>query len=442
MTRAEKISEKINMGDGTILVVMGIDNVPPGIDLGERHCMVVYDLDPEVAKSDQAKKLLEHPRVKVVVGEESVEAAGYSFLVFFGGRFQIIVDKTQTKYCQKVDALLTYLKSVGINISTLNHFGQLFAGNIIQNVPEILRSFPVSSMHNCFSGVPATLVAAGPSLDQHKGLLHEVTRKTVTIFPDTLIGLSRELQVLPDFFVCVDPQEETFNKVKNGTPYVPLFFHPACYYQVPRVWKGLLVSTDTYMAPYRMMHIPEAGHIEEETQCQMHLAFNLARWMGCNPIILLGQDLCYKSRQLHVKGGEYTYSEEDIDRTLDTTNIPETDIFGDPVVTNDVFLSYRNTYQRKIASYKGKVVNATEGGLNIEGAENRKLRDVLDRLKEVAYTVSYQIDNRDEQTDKVSKRIQFIIDSCMVSMSLAPNNDKLHHLLKCLLNTRERLNGK
>ena len=56
------------------------------------------------------------------------------------------------------------------------------------------------------------------------------------------------------------------------------------------------------------------------------------------------------------------------------------DIHGQPVYTLEVFLGIKRAIERFIATATGcKVINATEGGLPIVGANNMTLRNVIDK---------------------------------------------------------------
>ncbi|RMH06272.1 MAG: DUF115 domain-containing protein, partial [Nitrospirae bacterium] len=64
------------------------------------------------------------------------------------------------------------------------------------------------------------------------------------------------------------------------------------------------------------------------------------------------------------------------------------DLFGNPVKTNPTFLNYKAIFEKKIAEFSNLVINATEGGLPLEGAQHRRLAEVLADFR---HTVSINV---------------------------------------------------
>ena len=88
-----------------------------------------------------------------------------------------------------------------------------------------------------------------------------------------------------------------------------------------------------------------------------------------------------------------------------TQAVPTVNIFNEDVFTRGDFLSFKTSFENKIKTFKGTVINATEGGLPIEGATSMRLRDFIDEhcdlsgidtssiLREITDgTVSYNLD--------------------------------------------------
>ena len=436
----KELSKKLILGDGTTLISFVGDL--PEIDLGDKHALLVVDeSEPEGSR----------PRVMWVGPDDSLEAKAYPFLVVSGHRYQILAPRDlESERGVRLEALLGFLRSSGINISTVRAFGTLFSENIIRNVPEICRAESVKNLQGKCQGLPAILIASGPSLSLAISTLQALSsspRRTGVrlIAADSLISYLPSQGIEPDFHVTVDPQKATYDKINGATSLSTLFFHPAVFHLIPKEWRGPLLTTSTQMAPYQILQLPDHGHIEEDVQCQMHLAFNLAAWMGCDPIVLVGQDLCYHGERLYAEGAQYM-KDEDVGRILAGT-FDAKNVKGEIVQTTTVFESYRTTFERKFRAFPRKVFNATEGGINIAGAENVCLRDLLERFALRGSEVPGSgfgvqgsepaTGNRQPATPKL--RLAFLNDCLMVAMGILPDDQKLLNMVRVVRETLERI---
>ena len=112
------------------------------------------------------------------------------------------------------------------------------------------------------------------------------------------------------------------------------------------------------------------------------MAFALAEYMGANIIALMGQDLSFQEK-LHA--GDVTglfYSEDDVEENRRRNPIVK-DIFGEERYTMGQFLGFRTSFEEAIKRFTGIVINATEGGLPIEGAKTMRLKDFIDEYCDV-----------------------------------------------------------
>jgi hypothetical protein len=121
--------------------------------------------------------------------------------------------------------------------------------------------------------------------------------------------------------------------------------------------------------------------------------------MGCNPIILAGQDLSYKDNRNYAdeKTNTITYSNAN-------TLISDVDIYGNKVLTDYGYKSMQNDMEMQNIKYGNliKMYNATEGGLDIHGIENVRFSDVYEkhiknRMHDVGKRLSYIVGKEDRE---------------------------------------------
>ncbi len=128
-----------------------------------------------------------------------------------------------------------------------------------------------------------------------------------------------------------------------------------------------------------------------------HLSFYLAEYLGCDPIILVGQDLGFVDG-LYYKPGTAIHETWGVElgrfNTLETKEwerimrsrailrkIP--DIYGHPMYTEEQFFVYLQQFERDFAASRergGRVIDATEGGARKQGVEVMTLRAAIDEM--------------------------------------------------------------
>ncbi|MDT7043266.1 6-hydroxymethylpterin diphosphokinase MptE-like protein [Candidatus Nitronereus thalassa] len=352
--------------------------------------LIVYEADPAIfltaLREVDLTEILTSSRVKLVVGREGKlrhwctkfveQTNGTLRVISYEPAFRLDPDAYGETAEQELERIPSIVKAAR---NALVRRGPMFIDSVLQNTPEILLAGGVSTLKNRFPGMPAILVAAGPSLEKNVHQLRGAKGRAVIIAADTALGYLLLRGIVPDFVVSVDPQKETFRKFQGVEipDEVALVFHPAVSPHIPKHFPGPKFTLDAAMPVYQWLqeYWAPKGAIDTECMCQVHVGFNLAQWMGCETIILAGQDYCYSDEGMHVKNGGYLNVEEDAANVANGQ--PAQDIFGKPVKTNPTFLNYKAILEKKIRQFSGKVVHATEGGLSLEGAELYLLGDAV-----------------------------------------------------------------
>jgi hypothetical protein len=177
-------------------------------------------------------------------------------------------------------------------------------------------------------------------------------------------------------------------------------------------------------------------------------AFDLLSKMGCNPIIFMGQDLAYTNNRQYAGNLEHDCNK---DGNIDFSNhIKMKDIYGNEVYTTYSFLSMRNNFETTITAAKErnpelKVLNCTEGGINIEGAENSVLLDVIKNLNldnDIAKKISELYNNNKldgEFKSKVDKFNDYLKNNLL---QIKEYINEQRDLIKKLNNTKLSKNNK
>ena len=149
-----------------------------------------------------------------------------------------------------------------------------------------------------------------------------------------------------------------------------------------------------------------------------HSAVSLGKVWGCDPIIMVGQDLAFTGGDVYHREGadgatqlvdtelsgqcKLTGFGPERSRTLNGNehaifNVVEVPaINGGTVLTSTSFNAFRQVLEDMARDWAGStaLLNCTEGGANIEGWSNAMLADVLSRLPSRVIDVALGLDTR------------------------------------------------
>jgi hypothetical protein len=110
-------------------------------------------------------------------------------------------------------------------------------------------------------------------------------------------------------------------------------------------------------------------------------AFNYARNLGGNPIVLIGQDLALTGGKDHAEGYLHVYSDGML-KARSESGFDVDGYYGDRVKTESQLLYYKTWYEEQVKAYPDvMVINSTEGGAKIEGCLQIPFQMVCDELK-------------------------------------------------------------
>ena len=191
-----------------------------------------------------------------------------------------------------------------ININTLNRFGRLWVRNLARNMSSFLEHPGVGSLAGLFKGIPALVVAGGPSLDAIIGLLPEISLRAVVIAVNTVVKPCLETGVEPDFTVVVDPQYWASRYLDwTASTRGALVVEPSAS---PRVFRRphasyFLCSSLFPLGETLEAAVGEKGKLGAGGSVATS-AWDLARLLGANPVYTAGLDLGFPGMRTHCRG--------------------------------------------------------------------------------------------------------------------------------------------
>ena len=252
--------------------------------------------------------------------------------------------------------------------------------------------------------VPGIIASAGPSLEKHYDILKSIGDRALIVAPGSTTRIFNARGQNAHIALSIDSnviQAGFYKDYALGSVLVGSYrLHPDVYNNFPNAILNAVLSTE-YLARYYIEWSKQTPFMISDHASVSSAAIDLLYLLGCDPIILIGQDLSYRENRNYADAAANSVSEAQAQ-----SFIPDTDIYGQTVYTDYGYKSMQNDFENQGIYYKGKVriYNATEGGLGIYGIENVKLADVYekyikDRKNDVAERIAAAVSAHGTGTD-------------------------------------------
>jgi len=272
------------------------------------------------------------------------------------------------------------IEDLMINAGNAPHDAFWGVRHMLLNVDTIARTPGIKDLFGKFAGKPGIVVATGPSLDKNYHLLHEVQNRAVIACADASLRFLLNEGIKPHFVAALERTPTTVPFFKKLEPELCKdTYQVAVPVVVPEVYSE-------YPGPKVLMYRPylhfqwlenDKGTVFTGPSCA-NMAFKLLEMFGCDPIILVGQDLAYgEDDSTHSKAAPWGKVHEPEQKALNPT-IRVRGNYKKWVYTRPAWETMRLAYVRDVAGYKGTVINATEGGAYIDGTLVMSLREAID----------------------------------------------------------------
>ncbi len=272
--------------------------------------------------------------------------------------------------------------------------------NQVNNIAYYAAGANTNELHRAAVGVPAVCVGAGPSLAKNLHLLMDaaVREKVIVIAAQTTLKPLLQRGIRPDFVTALD-YHEISRRFYEGLPRLD-GERPVTLVAEAKANRAII---DNYPGPIRVTASgfcdrllgPLAQPIKVITPgaTVAHLSFYLAQHLGCDPIILIGQDLGFSDGLYYCPG---TAIHEVWQPELNQFNSVEMmewqrivrhrgflqrmdDVHGQPIFTDEQMVTYLRQFERDFADAPQTVIDATEGGVPKEHTQRMTLADALAR---------------------------------------------------------------
>lgn len=287
-------------------------------------------------------------------------------------------------YYEKVhDGLIKAITNSYVNLQTGYMTHHMYTYNTFKNLK--MKTMRLESLIDNLEGNVGIIVGAGPSLNKNMQLLKAVNDRAIILAVGTGIRILDRNGIIPHLRLAFDGtvgELKIFEELDTKT--VGLIYGTSLYHEILPDYEGPKFRMVVNMDQITKYLLNEMGQPFQEIRSGFsvsNVAVDLLNKMGCKKIIFLGQDLCYSEGSLYAKGS----SNDDVIDFEQQGYRKVKDIYGEEAYTDAGFAGIRKLLEDWIREMPHiEFINATEGGVNLEGAKNVKFEEVLKQLPESA----------------------------------------------------------
>jgi hypothetical protein len=299
------------------------------------------------------------------------------------------------------DLFTKVMRSVRTTVVTTLVQSEVTLRNLLMNVDHYATAGSISELKDSCKGRPAIVVSAGPSLRRNLDLLAKpgVRDRFVIVAVQTVLKQMLARGIRPHFVTALDYHEISRRFYEGLTAEdvagITLVAEPKANPAILEAFPGAIRCPadeflDTLLGPALARPM---GQLTQGATVA-HLAYYLARHLGADPVILIGQDLGFTDGQYYPAGAaiHQTWSGElNPFRTLEVFEwerivrnrrhlMKATDTLGRPIYTDEQMSTYLVQFERDFLADTQKgltVIDATEGGVAKKSARAMPLSGAI-----------------------------------------------------------------
>ena len=402
------------INENSVIIVFGIADGRSVLELSRKRkecTIIIYEPCQEIfwkaMECDEVAELAENDNICITVKGVNEEYFFHALQTVLNySNYQLVVQSVLPNYLQlfktEYKEMLEIYKSV-IELIVFTRNTMILRGIEIQHNTYALTKDMIEQRSDVqlmdiidkkkMNGLPAILVAAGPSLDKNVTQLKDIKNKAFIMVVDTALNTVLENGIVPDMTMSIDSRKplvlfknDKFKDIPialsmNSNKDVVKLNASKHFYEIDEegYLKKLLEANEK-----ESVQLPTGGSVATSALALLHE-------MGFKTIILVGQDLAYPGGVEHTAAA-YGKGNDNVD-TKKKDYIEVEDNYGNTVLTEANMNIYRKWIENYIGAYSDlKVINATEGGAKIAGTEFISLHEAIERYCTDEYEVSGLLD--------------------------------------------------
>ncbi|MEM9253241.1 MAG: 6-hydroxymethylpterin diphosphokinase MptE-like protein [Planctomycetota bacterium] len=267
--------------------------------------------------------------------------------------------------------------------------------NVTHNLAHYAAGSTTDALIDAAEGFPAVCVAAGPSLAKNVDLLSnpEVRSRVVVIAVQTALRPLLDRGIRPDFVTAIDYSEisSRFYEDLPALPDVTLVAEPKAHPTILDAYPGPIRCARNAFDDQLLGDLARPIKPIRAATTVAHLCFYLAQHLGCDPIMLIGQDLGFADGLYYCPGTAVhrVWSPElnpfNTVEMLEWTRVARMRSHlqkvdghdGRQVYTDEQMVTYLKQFERDFAEAPQTIIDCTQGGALKQHTQRMTLADAI-----------------------------------------------------------------
>jgi hypothetical protein len=301
------------------------------------------------------------------------------------------------------DEFTKVIRAVKASVITTMVQSEATVRNLLMNVDRYATCPGVAELAGAARGRPAIVVSAGPSLKRNIELLARpgVRERFVIIAVQTVLKQLLARGIRPHYVTALDHHEISRRFYeglsRESVDGVTLIAEAKANPAILEAFPGAIRMPGDALLDKLLGRETVPGNQLKPGATVAHLAYYVARHLGCDPVILVGQDLGFTDGQYYAAGAaihEVWSGELNAFNSLEAlewqrivrnrSNLQRaTDVLGRPIFTDAQMASYLVQFERDFKADADQgltTIDATEGGVAKQHAQATTLAEVLEQF--------------------------------------------------------------
>lgn len=374
------------------------------LELDPERRLVFLEDDPEMLRAfletDAVEEIISHPQVQMIFisKDEMLPAAlgskftrpGFNGAILTGLLAYMVRKEAKFK---KFTFFVDFVSSTHMKVMyEMTQGGLIYFRNYFSNFLNLNEGILGTELFGKFTGIPAIICGAGPSLGKHIPLLKTLKNKALIFAGGTAMNALTANGITPHFGAGIDPNYTQLSRVlENNALLVPYFVDMRMNSEARNALLGdVLYMPTNPISAYRIgIELEDEAGIPRSPPFVgglnvVNYSLVLAHKLGCKLVLCVGLDLAYTEGASYAPNVRVHAAFDPVKELISKSPLDQliirNDIYGNPTQTLYNWVLESSWYEEYVAKAPElKVYNCTEGGIGLGSIENIPLKEAADK---------------------------------------------------------------